>query len=295
MNETPLISVLIPFYNVERYLPEAIESVLHQSYPHWELLLLDDGSPDGSTEIALQYADRYPDKIRYFHHPGRINKGLPATRNLGVRHANGEWLALLDADDYWLPGKLEHQMLIADRHPDVSMICGASTYWYSWFDDQKEDVVVPVGGAQDVLIRPPRAAVTLYPLGAGAAPCPCSVAIRKATAQRHGAFEEQFKGKFALYEDQAFFIKIYLQETIYVSSKAMDRYRQRQDSIMSQADRENNYHEIRQYYLAWLSRYLQEQKADSPEVAQKLKEALSVYRVGGWQKIKRRIQDFLRR
>ncbi len=284
MNTTPLISVIIPFYNVERYLEEAIESVLRQTYNQWEMLLLDDGSMDGSTEIALRYARNYPDKIRYLHHPGKINKGLPATRNLGVKNAEGDWLALLDADDCWLPDKLQHQITIARQHPEVVMICGASLYWYSWSDPQKKDVAISVGAPQNRPIAPPQAAVTLYPLGKGAAPCPCCVMIRKDIAIRHGAFEDRFRGKYALYEDQAFFIKIYLHETIYVSSEVTDRYRQREDSIMSKSGQDNNYHEVRYYYMKWLQNYLEKEDINNQEVYKKLKEALKSYEKSYWEK-----------
>lgn len=293
MNITPLISVIIPFYKVERYLEETIESVLRQTYTNWELLLLDDGSPDGSTGIALRYALDYPDKIHYFHHPDRVNKGLPATRNLGVRYAKGDWLALLDADDYWLPEKLAHQVSITQQFPAVSMICGASKYWYSWFDDKKDDVIIAVGAPPDVVIEPPHAALMLYPLGEGAAPCPCSVMIRKKTAIRYGAFEEQFKGKFSLYEDQAFFIKIYLHEPIYVSSRTMDRYRQRNDSIMSRASDDDNYHEVRLFYLNWLEKYLDDENITYPTVREKLNAALRVYKKSHWHKMKQSVKRYM--
>lgn len=295
MQDRPFISVIIPFYQVENYLAEAIDSVLHQGYPDWELLLIDDGSTDRSREIALAYTARYPDKIHYHHHPDRVNKGLPATRNLGVRHARGHWLALLDADDYWLPDKLEHQVLIAQGHPEVSLICGASLYWFSWADPHKDDVMIPVGGPPDTVIHPPLAAVTLYPLGEGAAPCPCSVLVKRDVALRYGAFEEQFKGPLSLYEDQAFFIKIYLEEPIYISSAAMDRYRQRPDSIMGHADSANRYHEIRQFYLHWLRQYLQENEIHEPAVDQKLRKALAVYEPGIPGRIKQGIKSFLLR
>src|ERR1700691_6786421 len=109
MSARPFVSIITPFYNTERFLQEAIESVLAQTYSNWELLLVDDGSTDGSTAIAHRYADRAPAKIRYLAHPGRENRGLSASRNLGIAGAGGEFLALLDADDVWLPQKLEQQ------------------------------------------------------------------------------------------------------------------------------------------------------------------------------------------
>lgn len=276
--ENPLVSVITPFYNVAPYLQEAIETVLHQTYSHWELLLVDDGSTDGSREIALNYVKLFPEKIKYLQHPDGVNKGLPASRNLAVQQAEGEYLALLDADDYWLDNKLAYQISIIKQHPEVSMICGASMYWYSWADEQKEDIIIPVGGPLDKTIFPPTAALSLYPLGKGAAPCPCSIMIKKETAIRYHGFEEQFNGKYQLYEDQAFFVKIYLHEVIYISSEALDRYRQRPDSIMTQSQQKNDYFEVRRFYLHWLQKYLKDEGINDPAVLKKVKEALFPYK-----------------
>lgn len=284
--ENPLISVLTPFYNVVPYLEEAIESVLHQTYSNWELLLVDDGSTDGSREIALKYVKLFPEKIKYLQHPKGINKGLPASRNLAVQMASGEFLALLDADDYWLDNKLTHQVSIAKKHPEVSMICGASMYWYSWADKQKDDVVIPVGGPQDMALLPPTAALSLYPLGKGAAPCPCSIMIKKETAIHYHGFEEQFRGKYQLYEDQAFFVKIYLHELVYISSAALDRYRQRPDSIMTQSLQRNDYLEVRRFYLQWLQKYLNDEGINDPAILKKVKKALFPYKKPVLYKIK---------
>src|SRR6185312_7739942 len=177
MNRT-LISVIIPFYNVEAFLAEAIESVLQQTYDNWELLLVDDGSADSGTKIAKQYAEKYANKIKYLMHEEHQNKGLTATRNLGLQHAKGEYIALLDADDYWLPEKLSTQMAVADAYPKCALIGGASLYWYSWQDSSKEDVVIQVGCKADEIIYPKQLNTILYPLGEGAAPCPCSLLIK---------------------------------------------------------------------------------------------------------------------
>src|SRR5205809_3316024 len=77
----PLVSGTIIFLNAERFIDEAIQSVLAQTYENWELLLVDDGSTDGSTAIARSYAERYPAKIRYLEHPGHKNHGMSASRN----------------------------------------------------------------------------------------------------------------------------------------------------------------------------------------------------------------------
>jgi glycosyltransferase involved in cell wall biosynthesis len=110
----PLVSCVVIFLNGEQYIREAIESVFSQVYEHWELFLVDDGSTDSSTQIARHYAQQHPDKVHYLEHPGHQNRGMSAARNLGIRHAQGAYLAFLDADDLWLPQKLERQVAILE-------------------------------------------------------------------------------------------------------------------------------------------------------------------------------------
>jgi len=103
MNVQPLISVIIPVYNGERYLAEAIESVLAQTYRPIELIVVDDGSTDGSAEIVQQFGP----PVRYHYQP---NAGVSSARNSGVELARGELLAFLDADDLWVENKLTMQL-----------------------------------------------------------------------------------------------------------------------------------------------------------------------------------------
>ena len=84
---------MIIFWEAERFLEEAIESVVAQTYASWELLLVDDGSRDGSTAIARRYVRRFPDRMRYLEHPGHANLGMSASRNLGIRHSRGSYVA----------------------------------------------------------------------------------------------------------------------------------------------------------------------------------------------------------
>src|SRR5256885_11136720 len=116
-----LVSVVMPFLNLAQYLGEAIESVLAQTYPSWELLLVDDGSTDGASEIARSYAARHPERIRYLEHPGHRNRGMSASRNLGLQQSRGALVAFLDSDDVWLPEKLARQVATLDAHPEAQM------------------------------------------------------------------------------------------------------------------------------------------------------------------------------
>src|SRR5258705_7087515 len=92
---SPLVSVVMIFLNAESFIQEAIQSVLDQDYSNWELLLVDDGSSDGSTQIALAAAGQYPQRVHYLEHADHQNRGMSASRNLGARHAHGEYLAFL--------------------------------------------------------------------------------------------------------------------------------------------------------------------------------------------------------
>ena len=115
----PVVSVLMPAYNVEPYLAESIESVLAQTFGDWELLIVDDGSTDGSGALADAHASR-DRRIRVVH---QANAGLSAARNTGIRHARGTYLALLDSDDVWAPEFLAAQLDVFRARP-VAIVTG---------------------------------------------------------------------------------------------------------------------------------------------------------------------------
>lgn len=103
----PLVSVIMPSYNAEKYIDEAIRSVIAQTYTNWELFVIDDGSTDGTARIAQSYAEK---DSRVIFRQNSHNMGTANTRNIGIRLANGEWIATLDSDDIWHPEKLEIQL-----------------------------------------------------------------------------------------------------------------------------------------------------------------------------------------
>ena len=123
----PLVSVVMPAYNACTYLDQAVRSVLDQDYPHAELIVVDDGSVDGTAEQAEQYGPR----VRVLR---QKNRGPAAARNLAIRHAKGSLIAFLDADDVWLPGKLSAQVAELQRHPEVGLVFGKFTRWESKAD-----------------------------------------------------------------------------------------------------------------------------------------------------------------
>ena len=112
----PPVSVIIPVYNGEHYLAEAIESVLNQSFQAFELLVIDDGSTDKSGEIACSYP-----RVRYIH---QNNRGVASARNRGIHNSQGTFLTFLDADDIWLPEKLALQIKAFDHDTSLEIVTG---------------------------------------------------------------------------------------------------------------------------------------------------------------------------
>lgn len=127
---TPLVSCLIPVFNGARYLGEAIDSALAQSYPRIEIVVIDDGSTDGSGAVATAYADR----VRYIR---QENGGPPAARNRGIREARGAIIAFLDSDDLWHPEKIERQVApLQHRNELDGCLCYAKMFWIDELADE---------------------------------------------------------------------------------------------------------------------------------------------------------------
>lgn len=122
------MSAVIPVYNGERYLAEALDSVMAQDYPGLEVVVIDDGSTDRSGAIARSYARGQPHPLRYHR---QDNAGLSAAQNAGVREASGEFIGFLDCDDLWTPGKVSRQMAAFASRPDLDMVFGRVEQFYS--------------------------------------------------------------------------------------------------------------------------------------------------------------------
>lgn len=123
MKENGLISVIIPVYNGERYITEAIESVLAQEYLPIEIIVVNDGSTDRTEEMLRSYAN-----VQYGYQP---RLGAASARNSGIRYSSGEWLAFLDADDLWTRDKLRMQTALFRTDPDLDMVFGHVEQFYS--------------------------------------------------------------------------------------------------------------------------------------------------------------------
>jgi glycosyltransferase involved in cell wall biosynthesis len=114
---SPLVSVIVPSYNTAKYVPDAVRSILSQSYQNLEVHVVDDGSKDNTREVMQQFA---ADPRVIYHY--QENRGESGARNTGIRAAKGELIALLDADDLWMPRKLELQVPCFAAHPKVGVV-----------------------------------------------------------------------------------------------------------------------------------------------------------------------------
>ncbi len=186
-------------------------------------------------------------------------------------------IALLDADDAWLDGKLITQVSIFQRNPEIGMVAEASLYWKSWNNTNGIDLQVPVGTDAELIYEPYELMYNLYPLGEGAAPVPSGLMIKKEAFERSGFFEESYIKEYSLYEDQAFLSKIYLQEKVYISSACNNLYRQRPGSIVTWVREKGHYHNVRGYFLKWLQNFLAEKKIEDKQLKRLLNKALFRY------------------
>jgi glycosyltransferase involved in cell wall biosynthesis len=257
------VSVVMPFLNAERFIGEAIDSVLAQTYVDWELLLVDDGSADRSAEIALARAVADP-RITCMQHTDGRTHGLSASRNLGISRAVGEYVAFLDADDVWLTHKLERQVAMLAARPRVDMLYGASQSWYSWSgktEDQERDYIERTGLLDGVVMEPQSLVLPYFVHQTAAIPNPSSVIVTQRIIERVGAFDEVHA-----YEDQAFYAKVILVAPVTASSECWDRYRLHDDSITARLERRGEAESARAAFFDWLMAYVRERDLVEPNV-----------------------------
>ena len=133
-----LVSIIMPSYNAARFIGESINSVLLQTYSHWELLIADDCSKDNSVEVARRYSD-IDERIKLF--PLDKNVGAAAARNVAMEHAQGQYIAFLDSDDVWDEHKLEKQLAFMERY---SYAFTFSNYYVMEENGEKTGIIVKV-------------------------------------------------------------------------------------------------------------------------------------------------------
>lgn len=125
-----LVSIIMPAYNAAKYIGAAIESIVAQTYSNWELLIVDDGSVDKTAAIVEQYQQQ-DERVRYTY---QINARQGRARNNGLKQAKGQYIAFLDADDLWLPDKLQIQVAALLHEPDIDLVFSDAYIFDKTFD-----------------------------------------------------------------------------------------------------------------------------------------------------------------
>jgi glycosyltransferase involved in cell wall biosynthesis len=277
-----LVSVISIFRNEQRFLQEAIDSVSAQTSPAWELLLVDDGSTDQSSEIARLSARADPNRIRYLTHQGACNRGKSSSRNLGLRTARGEFVAFLDGDDVFRPEKIERQSGLLTK-VSAAMVYGRTLYWNQWPgapSTASPDWISELHVDPNRVYDPPEL-LTRFLRESGAVPCLCGLLVRRTVALQVGGFDERIQD---LYEDQVFLAKICARFPVFVEDGCWDQYRQHPDSSSSRAIASGDYHprkadtRSRLVFLRWLEEFLRRENVLDPGLTRALQDAYFPYR-----------------
>lgn len=133
MNEFPLVSIIVPAYNCENYISETLLSLFEQDYPNIEIIVVNDGSTDGTLNLLKTYAE----KVLLI---DQVNTGVSGARNHGIQAARGEFISFCDSDDLWAPQKVSEQVNYFADHANVAMVyCG----WHVWKADNEGRFIVP--------------------------------------------------------------------------------------------------------------------------------------------------------
>ncbi|HFR4186932.1 glycosyltransferase family A protein [Bacillus cereus] len=126
MEQTQLVSVIVPLYNAEKYIEETMESILNQTYKNIEIVIVDDGSKDQSSSIVKNLKKKYPEQIKYIL---QENQGVSVARNTGIENASGEYISFLDSDDLWHPTKIEKQIESMHKNNMNACYCGYMNFY----------------------------------------------------------------------------------------------------------------------------------------------------------------------
>lgn len=265
--EAPLVSVIMPFLNANKtFIKIAIDSILSQDYRPLEILFVDDGSSESFDDYIRSCCTDDTVPIKVLHHDNDENKGISASRNLGIYVAEGKYVAFLDADDEWLPGKIRQQCGIMQEDETVNAVFGLTKYWFSWQDSYGADcdfVVRPGFRAQTVFDGPDYLAGMLR--GRFLVPSASNLMARRDAAQACGGFEEAFRG---LYEDQVFTAKLSLTGRVCAVPKLWDKYRQHADSMMARVGSYEKELAARLKFLAWLTDFCRKTGLLYPDVSE---------------------------
>jgi glycosyltransferase involved in cell wall biosynthesis len=212
----PLVSICIPAYKAERFLPETLASVRAQSFAEWEVIVTEDGTKDSTEALVAAFAKTVSQTVLYNRH--EINRGLPSTRNTGIAAARGQWIAFLDADDFWAPDHLETLVETTEKASYDLVFAGSQL-----FDHESRKTVGLRMPSQKHL------KTLAYSLFMGSlSVMPSSVLIRRETFERFGLVSIDFRRV----NDTEYWLRVLRQGgTVGFSGKATCIYRQHAGSL----------------------------------------------------------------
>jgi len=185
----PLISIITPTYNRATSLPRALESIFDQTFKNWEIIIIDDGSTDTTQEILKKFQEQNKNVICIKHDK---NKGVTAARNTGLHEAKGDYIAFLDSDDVWLPQKLEKQLEVFNRSPDIGLV-----YTGALFINEK-------GGEQRIKNATVEGYIYEQEIAFNPIGSPSRVMVKREVFEKVGMFDENF----SVLEDWEMWIRI---------------------------------------------------------------------------------------
>jgi glycosyltransferase involved in cell wall biosynthesis/ubiquinone/menaquinone biosynthesis C-methylase UbiE len=222
----PDVSVIVPMFNAEKTIKEALFSVARQSHDSYEILVVDDGSTDGSRKIVEEIARASRGRVLVLENSGKASGGSALPRNLAIRYARGEFLVFLDSDDAIHPEKIAHDVEILRSHPDVAAVVGRALWW--WDGSGERDALLDmILEPADRVIHPPDFFNATYHIGAGAdPPCPCSWMVRKEVMDKIGPFDQNL-----FCDDLKFLAELSLRFPVYVASACLCEYRRKEGTI----------------------------------------------------------------
>lgn len=198
-----VFSIIVPLYNKEPYIKRTIDSVIAQTYPYYELIVVDDGSKDSSVRVVGSFSD---ERIRLIH---KENGGVSSARNRGIAEAKNEWIVFLDADDELLPHALSVLAEMVEKYP-LSCYCSGDSIWEEGHNQYRKK------STKMRLCKHPFLYLWLEKIH----PAPRNVAIRKTLIQRYGSYNE----KMSFYEDWDFSVRMCQGGSIVYTEKFIAKY-----------------------------------------------------------------------
>lgn len=272
---TPKISIVMIFLNAERFIADSIASVGMARRDDWELILVDDGSTDGSSALARAAAAGGGGRIRYVDHDRHANRGMAESRNRGLHEAQGDYVLYLDSDDILFADALDRLASPLDADPTIGLSCAATLFW-NWDPAMagEPDRMQTFGAWAD---RTMAGADLLAAMIADERlhPANCSTMIRRRAMLEVGGFDLAFRG---IYEDTSLMTALLIRQRVHVSRACVSAYRMHLTSHCHTAIGEGDYvadqpNAARGRYLDWARAYLAGQGALDARMARAIARA----------------------